>query len=71
MRWTYVRNGHRRTCGLRASGTRLLLEVSYEFAASPIVEPFPAVEPSLCAQMALERSWVSAGWSLECFTPDE
>jgi hypothetical protein len=68
MHWTYVRNGHRRACGLRQSGCHLLLEVRYEFADSPIVESFPAIEPSLCAQLTLERAWVDAGWSLDEFT---
>jgi hypothetical protein len=68
MRWIYIRNGHRRACGIHAADTRSLLEVRYEFARSPILEPFPAVESSLCAQLALERAWVASGWSLEGFT---
>jgi hypothetical protein len=68
MHWTYVRNGQRRACGLRHSGAQLLLEIRYEFADSPIVEPFSAIEPSLWAHVVLERGWVDDGWSLEQFT---
>ena len=71
MQWTYVRDGRRRACTLRRVEPGFpLLEISYECADSPIVVPFDDDDLRVCAQVALERDWVAAGWSLETFAAD-